>query len=489
MNVTSRRMRLVLPVLAGSLVLSACGLKSDVNDTLASQARAGGSVGGTGDVLVDEVLPEGEVPLDANGVPLPEGEVPVDPAAAPAEGAADPAAGGGAAAPAAGGGGAGGGGGGAAAAKPGAAAAPAAPAGGGSTVGIKGDTITLTVHAPLTGASPLPQTSFQAGADEYWKGKKVQGKYNVKVNIVDDKYNPNGAVQACRRAVPGSFLIVGGAGTDQIQACARDSVLRQAKVPYLSAGVTTNGLEDINTYAAISMTYKAQSSTIVRMAREQGFLKRGDTWALVLSGTPNFEDAKTSMTAALQAEGIKVEYFPAPKAGGDAGPIASQLAAKRPEVVYFLGQPIYFADLVRKTASASYAPFWVGPGVSMGVNSIAALTCGNPAYDKKGFFLSPYPGFDKKAQVAGNANLPDDIALSIYGLQQLLDQAFQQVKGPLTREAFTAALAQSQLQGGVYSPAVFAGKTRFGGTKAYTLMSECPAGGTGRYVTKSGPIS
>jgi hypothetical protein len=124
----------------------------------------------------------------------------------------------------------------------------------------------------------------------------------------------------------------------------------------------------------------------------------------------------------------------------------------------------------------------------MGVNSIAALTCGNPAYDQKGFFLSPYPGFDKKGDVAGNANLPDDIALSIFGLQQMLDQAFQLVKGPLTRESFSAALAQGQLGGGVYAPAVFGGKTRFGGTKAYTLKSSC-SGGTGRYTTASGQIS
>jgi hypothetical protein len=231
---------------------------------------------------------------------------------------------------------------------------------------------------------------------------------------------------------PDSFLIVGGAGTDQIQACARDSVLRQGKVPYLSAGVTTNGLEEIPTYFASTMTYKQQSNTIIRMAKEQGFFKAGDTWALVLPQSPNFADARGSMEAALKGAGVKVQYFEAPKAGGDAGPVASRLAAGGFPVVYFLGQPIYFADLVRKAAGPSYQPFWVGPGVSMGVNSIAQLTCGNRLYNGKGFFLSPYPGYDRKSQVAGNANLPDDIALSIFGLQQLIDQAFQLVQGPLT---------------------------------------------------------
>ncbi len=124
----------------------------------------------------------------------------------------------------------------------------------------------------------------------------------------------------------------------------------------------------------------------------------------------------------------------------------------------------------------------------MGVNSIAQITCGNPAYDGKGLFLSPYPGFDRAGQVAPGAKLPDDIAMSLYGLQQLLDQAFQLVQGPLTRESFIAALGKGSLKGGVYNPANFNGKTRFGGTAAFTLKSKCE-GNRSRYETASGPIS
>ncbi len=41
----------------------------------------------------------------------------------------------------------------------------------------------------------------------------------------------------------------------------------------------------------------------------------------------------------------------------------------------------------------------------------------------------------------------------------------------------------------MYNQAVFAGKTRFGGTKAYTLKVDCDRGRGGEYVTASGPIS
>ena len=468
MITTTTRRRLLLPLLGASLALSACGLKPEVSDQLVSQGRAGTAVGGVNDFLAEDAL-------DGSG----DGTIDTGEA-----GTGDGVTGGDGGTGSAGTGSAGTG-------STGTGSTGSGTAGGGSTVGIKGDNLKLTVHAPLTGASPLPQTSFESGWRKYWSGKKAQGKYTVEVDVVDDKYTPNAAVQACRRAVPDSFLIVGGAGTDQIQACARDSVLQRAKVPYLSAGVTTNGLTDIPTYFASTMTYKAQSATIVKMAKQEGFFKPGETWALVLSGTPNFEDAKTSMEAELAKAGIKTKYFNAPKAGGDAGPIASQLAAGNYPVVYFLGQPIYFADLVRKAATPGvYTPKWVGPGVSMGVNAIAKLTCGNRAYHNNGFFLSPYPGLDQAARVAPGVDFADDIEMTMYGLMQELDQAFNLVKGPLTRESFVAAIARGQLAGGVFTPTVWAGKTHFGGTKAYVLRSNCNVGSPpGEYETRGAAIS
>jgi hypothetical protein len=468
----TRRLRLPALLLGVALLSTSCGLKSDVSDSLAQRGLAGGVVDdGTG--VVDPQT--GQVVDPNTGQPV--GGTTGGTTGSGTSGTTGSTSGGTTGSGTSGStgstsGGTSGG-------------TTGSTTGGGSTVGIKGDTITLTVHAPLTGASPLPQSSFQAGADQYWATRKVMGKYKVVVKIVDDKYNPNGAVQACRRAAPESFLIVGGAGTDQIQACARDSVLRRANVPYLSAGVTTNGLTDLPTYFATTMTYKAQSETVVKMTAQQGF-GPAKKWGLVLSGTPNFEDAKTSMEAALKGKATSVKYYKAPKTGSDSSAIASQLAADRPDIVYFLGQPLYFADLVRRTASPVYSPYWVGPGVSMGLNSIATVTCGNPQYNGKGFYLSPFPGYDRRGQVAPGQSFADDIQMNIYGLQQLLDQAFQLVKGPLTREAFMEALGKGSLKGGVYTPAAFNGQTHFGGTKAYTLRSNC---NTRQYETVSGPIS
>ncbi len=66
------------------------------------------------------------------------------------------------------------------------------------------------------------------------------GRHNVEVLFQDDQYTPNTAIQACRSSANDAFLVVGGGGTDQIQACGQFA--EQAGVPYLSPGVTEAGL-------------------------------------------------------------------------------------------------------------------------------------------------------------------------------------------------------------------------------------------------------
>src|SRR5205085_8932813 len=127
----------------------------------------------------------------------------------------------------------------------GGAAAGGAAAGGGSTkvigttrTGVDKDKIVVAIHAPVTGAAPLPATSFEKARDLYWryvietKGEKILGRSKVDVIFKDDRYQPNTAVQACRELASQAFVLVGGGGTDQIQACGRFA--NQAKVPYFS---------------------------------------------------------------------------------------------------------------------------------------------------------------------------------------------------------------------------------------------------------------
>ena len=341
--------------------------------------------------------------------------------------------------------------------------------------------IRIGIHAPLSGASPLPQGSFESGAKKYWAGKKFFGR-GVEVLIRDDKYTPSGAVRACEELSREAFVVLGAAGTDQIQACGRNRTLQRSSTPYISSGVTENGLRGIPTYFANSLTYKQQSPIVVSNAKRQGFPT--GKWALVLSETPNFTDAKESMEVALKKAGIDYEYIPVPKAGtdSDAAALATKLRSGRFPVVYFLGQPFFFAKTVQQTQGPGYTPTWTGPGPSMGVNSVLSLTCGS-AGGFKASFLSPYHGLDK----APGGKYKDDIEMitagSMMGVEFMLKQLTAET---LNRETLINKLKGGmKIPGGIFPPADFS-RGQFGGTGVYALNSDC---GKGQWVTSAGPIS
>ena len=359
---------------------------------------------------------------------------------------------------------------------------------GGNTTGIRDGKIYIALHGPLTGAG-VPQRSFETGTKKYWTNHKIRGM-EVVATAFDDEYNPGGAIKACRRAAPNNFLVIGGAGTDQIQACAKDQVMQRGGVPYISAGVTTNGLTGLPNYFAASLTYAQQGPTVVRMAREKGFLNAPNGWALVISDTPNFADARQSIEAALKAAGVKYKYIPVPKTGGDARTVAAELRGGRYETVYFLGQPLFFTEVVTQTGCTSgipgaYCPQYTGVGISMGVNTVANLACNTQGF--KGEFLSPYPGVDDAPKYTPGVTYADDIEFTIYGVMQLLDQMFQSIPAnvPLTRENFIATVARNDYRGGIFNPAKFKSGTRFGGTAAFYLKADC---GKRRWVTDGGPV-
>ena len=76
--------------------------------------------------------------------------------------------------------------------------------GGDDTAGVSDTEIVIGIHAPVTGASPIPQTSFDVGKDIYWQwlaGSAPDELFGRKVRVVfrDDQFNPAGR----RPGVPG----------------------------------------------------------------------------------------------------------------------------------------------------------------------------------------------------------------------------------------------------------------------------------------------
>lgn len=360
----------------------------------------------------------------------------------------------------------------------------------GNTTGIdfKNKTIKIVLHGPLTGAG-VPQNSFKSGGPKYWEQsgpnggpRLILGGFRVIAEAVDDKYNAQDALRACNSAAKTAFLIMGGAGTDQIQACAQSPVLARGNVPYLSAGVTEAGLDGRQNYFATSLTYRQQSPLVIRAARDNKYLDK--KWAVVITGTPNFRDARESIVSELQKAGAKGrlgafnpdnDVYLTEKAPSNCQTLGNQLRAGGYESIYFLGQPLFFGQCAGLYPEATYT----GPGPSFGIQSVADLACRGSAGRYKGFYLHPAP--DKataQAKAKGAPTFTDDIEGGIWGAMQGLEAAFNLVKGPLSRESFIQAVAAGSIPAGVSPGASFNGQTRFGGTAALLNQVTCN-GGTG----------
>jgi ABC-type branched-subunit amino acid transport system substrate-binding protein len=353
--------------------------------------------------------------------------------------------------------------------------------------GVSDTTINLAVHAPVTGAAPLPASSFEKAADLYWryvteiKGEKVLGRTTVKVAFKDDKYTPNTAIQACRELASSSFLLVGGGGTDQIQACAQFA--EQAGVPYLSPGVTEAGLKGLDNYFATSMSYAQQTELLAQYVKKSF---PGKKVGAIITDTPNFDDAASAWDAAVKRHGIS--YFKTmrhPKGNNSwITTFSREMQGAGVDVLFILSAPVDYIQFAQQAGGQGYRPQFVGVGVSKGLNAVLGAGC--PDVDK-GIFFSPFPGLDWARQNAPEffqagqqLGVPvDDIALALWGLAKVQHETFkryEQVFGStdLTREDYVKMLAQQKgLASGVNPQLSYSPDNHFGASQVHVLRADC----------------
>jgi hypothetical protein len=149
--------------------------------------------------------------------------------------------------------------------------------------GVDDDTISIAVHAPVTGAAPLPSQAFEQAGDLYWRwvieeqGEEVLGRTNIEIEFADDRYEPATARQVCRELMSRNFAVVGGGGTDGIQACGE--LAGRDRVPYFSPGVTEAGLSGNPWYFPASMTYRSRASCSPRWSPPASAARRPRRWS------------------------------------------------------------------------------------------------------------------------------------------------------------------------------------------------------------------
>lgn len=461
---------------AAAMVIAACGLKEGVVVVAEGAAPGGGAAAPTAGVGDGTAGDPGDVTGDQGTTQ--------DPGAGPTGTAADP---GTVADPGTTGGGDQGGGG------------SGGGSGGGQTftvsgsdrTGVTDDTIHIGVHAPVTGAAPLPARSFEEAGDTYWlwktqeRGETVLGRTSVVVEFADDKYDPNTARGVCRDLASRNFFVVGGGGTDQIQSCG--ALAGVSGFPYFSPGVTEAGLETASNpwYFAGSMSYKQQGVLLAAYIKNKfGDAKVG----AVITQTPNFEDAVQGWEQGVQQYGLNL-YKTVRHTKGDSSwynVVRDDFDDNDVEVVYVLTAPLDYIAFAQRSVRNGYTPQFVGVGVTKGLNAVLGAGC--PEVDG-GEFFSPFPGLDvidaldpDFNRAADRFNKPkDDLALALWGLAKIQDRvftAYEQAYGStdLTREDLRRVMETLTVSTSIFPDINWSPDDHFGGTGVHVLKADCSAG-------------
>jgi hypothetical protein len=372
---------------------------------------------------------------------------------------------------------------------------PGVPTGGDAT-GVTATTITVGVHAPLTGAAPLKATSFNAGKDLYWKYGNNGGPVTIhgrKIQTVfqDDQYNPSHARAVCQQMAEQSksFLLIGGGGTDQIQACAQYAASRG--IPYLSAGVTENQLRSLGNYFALSMSYPQQAPLLAQYIKKNrgafGWDGEPSRVAVVATNTTNFDDAVAAFTQAMP--GVTV-FRPEKNERGSS--MAGRLCTgtvKNFDVVFPLVAPTYYLEMA---GAAKCNPQYAGVGVTMGLDQVASTGCRSGGSTEDARFFSPAPAFADAAKydrefldaAAKEGVQPDDIMFLLWGVSKGLHQLFDKAGPNLTREQFIASTSTATVETGVYPTLRYTPQDHFGADQVHVLRNVCSGSG-GHYVTEA----
>jgi branched-chain amino acid transport system substrate-binding protein len=345
--------------------------------------------------------------------------------------------------------------------------------------GVSETEIRIGVHAPLSGAAPLPQTEFQSGQRMYWDHVgKVDGR-DVNIIFRDDQYNPSRATSVCNDLIQREqvYVLIGGGGADQIAACARTAA--QQGVPYLSAGVDEGVLGQLPLYFALSMTYPQQATLLAQYIEKHARPADGRV-ALLRDRTPSYNNTIDRLSEELRKRGLEPVLIPYTNA-----PAAAQ-AVSGYDTAFVMMAPSQFVQILRSPGGAN--PFWVGVGIMMGLNTVSGAAChgGNPY---RGMHLSPFPGLNVIDQLDpefSRAGGVGDIELALWGLNKSLHELLKRMDGDPTRSKLVQVLQathQQPLRTNIYPELRHSSDNHLNATSAHMLEVNCA---TGRHDTPRG---
>ncbi|MGH2807059.1 MAG: ABC transporter substrate-binding protein [Actinomycetota bacterium] len=366
----------------------------------------------------------------------------------------------------------------------------------GDTTGVTDTTIKIGTHAPLTGAAPVPSDSAEKAKDIYFRWLEEEKKVRihgrrVEVILKNDNYNPSQAVAVCKEMVEKDkvFILSGSAGTDQIQACARYAA--SVGVPYLSAGVTETGLTGLPLYFATTMTYNDQGPLLADyLVSDLG--AKGEKNGMLRFDTPNFEDAHDGFLKGMRSQGAQVHYDRAVckcATSTEAQTVVQEMKTAGIENVNVLTSPVWFLQVLQAARTQQYTPQWVGVGITMTFDTVAAVGCRNGTLDKSKFF-APFPAwidsnrFDADFQKAvrafyessecNSSGCGDDFIWLGWTASRTLADALLLAGRNLSRELFVYELERARgLKNGINPELNFSPDDHFGASEVHVSEARC----------------
>jgi hypothetical protein len=269
-----------------------------------------------------------------------------------------------------------------------------------------------------------------------------------------------------------AFILVGGGGTDQIQACATYAASKG--IPYVSVGTTEIGLTRLPNYYAVTMSYADQAPLLAQYmsANRSALGWSGDATkvAAVITNTPNFDDAAAAFQQAMPGATML-----RPEKNERGSTMAGQLCTgtlKNFEVVFPLTAPTYFLEMA---GASKCNPQYVGVGISMGLNQVAGVGCTSGGMDNARFF-SPAPAFansneyDPVFRQAGGA---DDVEWLLWGLWKSIHQLLLKAGESPTREGFIQAAATASYKTGLFPDVAMSPTDHFGAKQVQVIRADC----------------
>jgi len=341
--------------------------------------------------------------------------------------------------------------------------------------GVTDKEIKIGAWIPLTGPIAVVGVPQKAGFEAYINMINDRGGVNGrKINwiVEDNAYNPQRTATAARKLVTRDevLAIVHANGTAQSLA-AFPYLLEESKVPFFFAYA---GLKDW-WYPArpdlygLFVNLENQARLLGRWAAKEG----AKNVMVVHSALMQFEVVAKEVIPGVKSvsQSNNVELYAAKFDTQDYGPIAIDIAKKKPDaLIFILAQP----DIVRlskelaqqsfKVPSYTYAPTVANSFIELGGPAVQGLRSMSLTVPPETDSPAVKEYKDALAKYFPNEK-PDYISLFGFANAKVFVEGLRRVKGPLTRESLKAGIESlAPYDSGILAPVSFARDKHLGMT-------------------------